>query len=164
MQLEFPYQIVTFLGEEPKAGERVYYGKNGWFPQLAIKRRFKLNGKNEEDLVQLLKEFFNKVGRKDIITGELVKPDRMPVQVIDIVNQDALRELHTQLIDSLKDLIISRYPERDGENYYAHITAEYDNKFVIPVDEYINRKFPLNNVWLLKDVDDENSIAHIKIK
>ena len=164
MQLEFPYQIVTFLSEEPKLGEPVYYGENGWFPQLALKRRFKLNGKNEEDLAQSIKEFFNKVGRKDIITGELVRPERMPVRVIDIVNQDILKDLHIQLIDSLGDSIISRYPERDGENYYAHITAEYDNKFVIPVEEYTNRKFSLNNVWLLKDVADENSIAYIKIK
>lgn len=164
MQLEFPYQIVTFLSKEPKLGEPVYYGENGWYPQLALKRRFKLNGTTEEELVRSLKEFFENVNRTDIVTGTLVKPERMPVQVIDIVNQDDLKELHTRLVNSMNDSIISRYPERDGENYYPHITAQYGNEFVIHVDEYTNRKFPLDNVWLLKDVADENSRAFIKIK
>lgn len=164
MQLEFPYQIVTFLGKEPKPGEPVYYGESGWYPQLALKRRFKLDGVNEEGLVQSLKEFFDRLERVDIVTGRLVKPERMPVQVIDVINQDSLKKIHTQLVDKLNESIISRYPERDGENYYAHITAQYDDEFVIPVDEYANKTFLLNNVWLLKDVADENSLAFIKIK
>ena len=78
MQLEFPYQLVTFLSKEPRLGEPVYYGENGWYPQLALKRRFKLNGTNEERLVRSLKEFFDNVTRTDIVTGTLVKPERMP--------------------------------------------------------------------------------------
>lgn len=164
MPLEFPYQIVTFLGKEPRPKEPVYYGKNGWYPQLALKRRFKLNGINEAELIRSLKEFFNKIIGIDILTGALVKPELMPVRVIEIINQGTLRELHTQLIQNLADSVISRYPERDGENYYPHITAEYNNEFVIPVDEYANKNFQLTNVWLLKDIDDENSLAFVKIK
>jgi hypothetical protein len=163
MQLEFPYQIVTFLDKEPEANEPVYGGKNGWYPQLALKRRFKLNQINEEGLVKILKEFFNKID-VDIETGALVKPERMPVRVVDVTNQDQLKHLHLELIAALEENIISRYPERDGENYYPHITAEYSDKFVIPADEYINKKFALNNVWVLKDASGGDSQAYIKIK
>lgn len=164
MILEFPYQIVTFLDREPKVGEPVYYGDSGWFAQLALKRRFKLNGIDEDELVQSLQTFFEEGAQPAIVTGALVKPERMPVQVIDIINQGELKALHEQLITSLDGNIVSRYPDRDGENYYAHITAEYNGVFVIPVEEYLRNKFALSNVWLLKDVDDENAKAYIKIK
>ncbi|HEY8992878.1 MAG TPA: hypothetical protein VIM37_03465 [Candidatus Microsaccharimonas sp.] len=164
MNLEFPYQIVTFLDREPQVGEPVYYGENGWFAQLALKRRFKLNEINENQLIQSLTTFFNESSQPNIVTGLLVKPERMPVQVIDIVNQDALKTLHKQLVANLGESIVSRYPERDGENYYAHITAEYGDTFVIPADEYVDKKFDFDNVWLLKDIDDENSKAYVKIK
>lgn len=164
MQLEFPYQIVTFLGNEPALGEPVYYGENGWYPQLAIKRRFKINDISENDLINDLNAFFDSVNDTEITTGFLVKPERMPVQVVDILNQDTLCRLHNQLIRKFGDKIVSRYPDREGDNYYAHITAEYNGEFVVPVDDYINKSFAINNIWLLKDMDDENSLAFSKIR
>lgn len=162
MKLEFPYQIVTFLDREPQAGEPVYYGDDGWFAQVALKRRFKLQGIDESQLVQLLQSTVT--GDIPIKTGLLMKPERMHVRVIDIENQDEIRSLHRKLVTKLGDNVISRYPDREGINYYAHITAEYDGEFVIPVDNYADKEFELNNVWLLKDIEDENSRAYIKIK
>ena len=164
MNLEFPYQIVTFLDREPQNGEPVYYGENGWFAQLALKRRFKLNGIDVSQLVQLLRPFFDHENKIKIITGSLTKPKHMPISVIDIKNESELKSLHKQLLEHLNGCIISRYPDREGENYYAHITAEHDNTFVIPVDQYSNKEFTIDNVWLLMDIDDENSKAYIKIR
>jgi len=164
MQLEFPYQIVTFLGKEPTVNETVYYGKNGWYPQVALKRRFKLNQTDEDSFVVSLKSYFNQLDSPAIITGSLVKPERIPVQVIDIVNQNELKKLHTNFIESFRETITSRYPDREGQNYYAHITAEFNNDFVITVEAYTNKAFALDNVWLLKDRADENSQAYLKIK
>lgn len=164
MQIEFPYQIVTFLDREPKLGEPVYYGERGWYPQVALKRRFKLNQIDEESFVELLRKIFSQFDGTDIVTGTFLKPERMPVQVIDIVNQDTIKQIHFEIISTAGESIISRYPDREGKNYYAHITAEYNNKYVIPVDEYVNKRFTLDNLWLLKDVGDENSLAYIKIK
>ena len=163
MNLEFPYQIVTFLDREPQTGEPVYYGEDGWFAQLALKRRFKLRNDDENHLTQSLQSFFGDT-HINISTGPLLKPENMPVRVIDINNQNELKSLHIKLIAQLGDSIVSRYPERDGENYYPHITAEYGDSFVIPVDQYSNKEFTPNNVWLLKDIDDENSKAYIKIR
>lgn len=162
MDLEFPYQIVTFLDKEPQPSEPVYYGDNGWFAQLALKRRFKLQDINESQLIQILQPFFTK--NISIQTGSLVRTERMPVRVIDIRNQSEIKSLHQQLFTRLNGDIVSRYPDRESDNYYAHITAEYGNKFVIPVDNYVDKDFELNNVWLLKDIEDENSKAYIKIK
>ena len=88
----------------------------------------------------------------------------MPVKVIHINNQDELRSLHTSLLHKFHAQIVSRYPEREGENYYPHVTAEYNDEFVIPVDKYVNKSFEQNNIWLLKDVDNENSLAYHKIR
>ena len=164
MEQERPYQIVTFLGDEPTVNEAVYYGENGWYPQLAIKRRFSFNTNDEDVLVRTLRIFFANTSSIHFETGELLKPERMPVRVIDIPSQDALKLLHLDLIKHLGDSIVSRYPDREGENYYAHITAEYNDEFVIPVEEYTDRVFSLTNVWLLKDVGDENSLAYVKIR
>ena len=164
MNLEFPYQIVTFLDREPQFGEPVYYGENGWFAQLALKRRFKLQDIDTSQLIQLLQPFFDHERKINIVTGSLKKPEHMPVRVIDVRNQSELKSLHKQLLACLNGDTISRYPDREGDNYYAHITAEYGNEFVIPVDKYLNKEFAFDNVWLLMDIDDENSKAYIKIK
>lgn len=164
MELEFPYQLVTFLDKEPHVNEPVYYGEHGWYPQIALKRRFKLNKTDEEDFIKSLKEYIDTIEPFTIATGGLIKPERMPVRVIEIVNEDVLKHFHTQLINNLNDVIISRYPERDGDNYYPHITAEYGDTFVIPVNDYVNKQFSLSNVWLLKDVGNENSQAFVKIR
>lgn len=163
MKLEFPYQIVSFLTKEPQVGEPVYTGENGWYPQLAIKRRFKLDGIDEATFLSEAKKLFSEGLPAAISTGELVKPQRMPVSVVDVSNQDVLKELHGKVLTHFATKIISRYPDREGENYYPHVTAEFKDTFVIPVDEIVNQDFPLTNVWLLKDVRDENSLAHVKI-
>lgn len=160
---QFPYQIVAFLDKEPSVGEPVYYGENGWYPQVALKRRFALKSINEDTLIELVRDFFQPRGEIIFETGDPLKPDRMPVRVIDIKNQTDLRTLHLQLIQELDDTITSRFPERDGENYYAHITAEHEGKLVIPVDDYTNKTFHTSNIWLLKDADGPNSQAYIKI-
>ena len=87
----------------------------------------------------------------------------MPVRVIDVINQDEVKNLHLCLIHYLGDAISSRYPNREGDYYYAHITAEYNNEFVIPVNQYVQRDITLSNVWLWKDIDNENSLAYAKL-
>lgn len=164
MELEFPYQIVTFLDKEPQVNEPVYLGKNGWYPQLALKRRFKLLDIDSSQLIQLLEPLAHSQNELQIITGSLIKPEQMPVRVIDIKNQAELKSFHKQLLTRLNGDIASRYPEREDENYYAHITSEYNSALVIDPNKYSNRCFNINNIWILKDIDDENSIAYVKIK
>lgn len=164
MQLEFPYQIVTFLDNEPDLHEPVYNGSKGWYPQVAVKRRFKLADISEDVLIKELQKFFQARQNTKVITGGIVKPERMPVKVVSITNQDELKQLHIDLLNHFSEKIISRYPDREDENYYPHITAEYDGKFVIPVSQYEHKEFLIRNIWLLKDVDNEDSLAYAKIQ
>lgn len=162
MPLEFPYQIVTFLAQEPSVGEPVYYGEHGWYPQIALKRRFKLSGIDEAALDEKLRTHFSSIAPFTVNALSLTRPETMPVDAIEIAQTPKLMAFHQGLIVMLGDDIISRYPERDGVNYYPHITAEYNDQPVINSEEFEQRDFVIKAIWLLKDADDENSRAHIR--
>lgn len=160
MPLEFPYQLTIFLDTPPEIGEPVYDGENGWYAQVALKRRFKLTNGDETTLQKDLADYFAHVHPFTFTTKGVIKPERMPVQVVELQPNDTLMNLHTDLIAFLGEKIESRYPERDGENYYPHVTAEYNGQPVIDAEKYTNRTFSVTSVWLLKDISDENSIAY----
>ncbi len=77
-----------------------------------------------------------------------------------LYSNDRWKSFHFGFISLFGDHLDSRYPERDGENYYPHITAEYWNKLVIDVETYSNRTFTLNRLCLLKDNESEDSQAY----
>ncbi|MDB5162993.1 MAG: hypothetical protein JWN28_600 [Candidatus Saccharibacteria bacterium] len=160
MNLEFPYQLTTFLDDEPTIGEPVYYGENGWYPQVALKRRFKAVGITENELLLKMTEYFNSKRSFEIRTGELTQPERMPVKILEIAPNPELINFHNDLISFLGNAILSRYPERDGANYLPHVTAEFDGKMVINDKKYINQTFDIKRIYLLKDISDENSVAY----
>ena len=163
MNLEYPYQLVAFLEDEPTIGEPVYYGENGWFPQIALKRRFKTTGITEHELVDNLATYCSNTPSFTIHTNDLVRPDRMPVQILEVDATSQLLDFHNRLVAFLGGAILSRYPEREGGNYMPHITAEFNGQMIIDHEKYSNRDFLINKVFLLKDVHDENSIAHIEL-
>lgn len=160
MSLEFPYQLTTFLDKEPDIGEPVYYGENGWYPQIALKRRFKTDGITEDELLVEMAEYFNTQKSFQIETGELVQPERMPVKILEVTQSANLINFHNEFISFLGNAIKSRYPERDGANYLPHVTAEFDGKRVIDDKKYANRTFDIKRIYLLKDITDENSVAY----
>jgi hypothetical protein len=159
MNLEFPYQLTAFLDDEPKIGEPVYYGENGWYPQLALKRRFKAVGISEDELVSKMAEYFDTKESFEIKTGELVQPDRMPVKILEIIPNPKLISFHNDFITYMGNAILSKYPERDGANYLPHVTAEFNGKMVIDDKKYNNSNFDINRIFLLKDINNENSVA-----
>ena len=163
MKSQFPYQIVTFLDQQPERNEVVYGGENGWYPQVALKRRFTLRDTTEQEFIDDLRKFFGSIEKLAISTGELVRPERIPVRVVDVVNQDELKDLHMRILEKFDHHIVSKFPDREGDNYYPHVTAEYGGKFVIPYERFTDRTFDLHNIWLLKDVDSEDSVAYAKI-
>lgn len=160
MNLEYPYQLAAFLDNEPVIGEPVYYGENGWYPQIALKRRFKISDITEEGLLSTLSEYCDSKSTFAIKTGDLIKPERMPVNILEVKATPELIAFHNDFIAHMGETLQSRYPERDGVNYLPHITAEYNDTFVIDADRYSNREFQIEKVFLLKDIDDENSVAH----
>lgn len=157
----FPYQLVGFLDKEPTVGEAVYNGKNGWYAQIALKRRFAIKSMSEEELFRLVSDYCSSISSLEIIVGKLTKPERMPVSVLEVEPTKELLDFHNGFIKAIGENMRSRFPERDGDNYYPHITAEYNGKQVIDASMYAERTFTINNVWLLKDVIDEDSQSYV---
>lgn len=162
MNLEYPYQLVTFFDKEPNIGEVVYGGENGWYPQIALKRRFKVVGLSEEETIQKIEQYCNDTQSFTIDTGDLVSTDRMPVKVIEVTPNEEVMGFHKGFISYMGEQLVSRYPDRDGANYYPHITAEYGGKMVIEPKLFTNKSFEIKHVYLLKDIDGEDSTAYKK--
>ena len=156
----FPYQLVGFLDKEPVVGEPVYSGENGWYAQITLKRRFAIESLTEKELFRLVGDYCSSVSPLEIVVGKLVKPKRMPVSVLEVEPTDELLNFHNGFIEALGEYMKSRFPERDGDNYYPHITVEYDGKNVINANLYAEQTFTLYNVWVLKDVTDDSSEAY----
>lgn len=161
MALEYPYQLVAFLDTEPSVGELVYGGKKGWYPHIALKRRFRVDEFSEKEMLDIITQFCQKTKSLEIHTRSLVKPEHMPVKVIEAEYTNELKNFHLGFISAFGDKLASRYPERDGENYYPHITAEFWDKMVIDVGKYSNKSFTLKKVCLLKDIKDEDTQAYM---
>lgn len=159
---EYPYQLVYFLENEPALGETVYSGEKGWYPQVALKRRFKFLGMSEDAGLRYIEEFCRQANEElKFTSGDLVSDERMPVKYIQIKDEDdVVSFFHRRFIGFMGDRIESKFPDREGVNYMPHITAEYDGKMVIDADKYTNKAFVVKRVCVLKDVEGENSVAH----
>ncbi len=158
MSKAFPYQLVGFLDKEPELGETVYSGKNGWYPQIALKRRFSVEDMEEPELLKLIEDFCNNHSPIKVVVEDEVKTDRMPVKVLEVTPTKDLISFHKEFIDALGKGLESRFPERE-DGYYPHVTSEYNGKQVVNLDVYGNRTYNIDRVWLLKDGDSENSEA-----
>ena len=158
--MEYPYQLTAFLSNEPRHNEPVYKGENGWYPQIALKRRFKIVGIDENEFFRRLESYCKTYDSFTVTTGELVKPGRMPVEVVTVEASPELMNFHREFITMMANSMESRYPERDNENYLPHITAEYDGEYVIDTGDFTNKQFSIDRIWVLKDVDNENSVAY----
>jgi hypothetical protein len=150
----YPYQLVAFLSDEPEVGESAYNSPNGWYSQIALKRRFNVLGKSEDQIVDTINNFCAQNKPFEIIVGGPTKTDRMPVMVLPVQETNEVMKFHANFIAHFGDQIVSRYPERDGPNYYPHITAEYEGRVVIDVNIYANKSYKISKVWLLKDAPD----------
>lgn len=160
MTSEFPYQLVAFLDTEPAFGEPVYAGENGWFPQIALKRRFKINNISEEELFEKITDFCSQHFSFSIQIKGVVKPERMPIKVLEVEETPELMDFHTEFIEFMGENITSRFPERDGVSYLPHISLEYDGETVVDESLYANKEVLIEKIFLLKDKQDFNSIAY----
>lgn len=145
------YQLVGFLDTTPELDELVYGGDKGWFAQIALKRRFMTPDISENDMMSRVARFCTQQEPLRIEVGDLVKPDRMPVRVLEVKPSEQLMSFHKDFIAHFGDDMVSKFPEREGDNYYPHITAEYNDQFVIDADKYASQTFTIDNVCLIKD-------------
>lgn len=155
MESEYFYQLVGFLDDEPAVGEPVYGGEKGWYPHIALKRRFRVESLSEDEMLDTITRFCQETKPLEILIKSLIRPEHMPVKVLEVEYTNELKDFHLGFISLFGDKLASRYPERDGVNYYPHITAEYWDRIVIDVEGYSHKTFTLKKVCLLKDVKED---------
>lgn len=159
--MEYPYQIVTFLDSQPEKGQLIYGNETGgWLAQVALKRRFALKDLDAEaGFIERMRNYYAAMPEFEIKTGKLEKPERMPVEIIPIPEPSNATEFHHDFLKQFGGMIVSKYPEREGENYFPHVTAQYWDKYVIDVEKYQNKTFPISSIWLVKDAPNEKDTA-----
>lgn len=162
--MEYMYQLVAFIdvNPEPPTGTPIYSGPMGWIPNVAIKRRFATQGIDEEELIIKIKEFCDQHAPFGITFTRVIQPDHMPEKVIEIAQVPSIMRFHNDLIQYLGDSIKSRYPERDGQNYYPHMTISWHGERVIDPKDYLpdeqsQKTKHIDRICLVKDVEGENS-------
>lgn len=156
MKQDFPYQLVGFIDKEPRVGEPVYHGAEGWYPQIALKRRFNVPELDEAEIIGKIKSYCASTEPLMLNIGSLTKTDEMPVKYLTVEQSDQLMSFHRMIFDIFGHELKSRYPERDGDNYMPHITAEYDGRDVVDSEKYADSRVTLSRVWLLKDSGDDS--------
>jgi hypothetical protein len=159
--MEYPYQVVAFLDDQPEKGQLIYGNESGgWLPQIALKRRFTLKEDiNEPAFIERMRDYIATIPEFEIQTGELEKPEHMPVEIISIPEPSDATKFHHQFLEQFGEAIVSKYPDRENDNYFPHITAQYWDKYVIDVEEYQDKTFTIRSVWLVKDAPNEKDTA-----
>jgi hypothetical protein len=161
--MEYPYQIVTFFDREPDIGDFVYQGDKGWYPQVALKRRFNFDTVSEQDGLMMLEKYLVSQKPFSIHFGRRFKPEHMPVSVIEVSPVEVVKKFHQDFIRSMDSVIISKFPDREDNNYYPHMTVTWEGAVVVMEGEFENQIRKIDHVWVLKD-DGEDSRAFKKYK
>jgi hypothetical protein len=177
--MNYPYQLVAFISPDPAEtphppiGTPIYGGSLGWIPNVAIKRRFSVNGIDESSLIAKISDFCANHAVLGLTFTRVIKPEHMPESVIEISKASSLTQFHNDFIAYMGDLIESKFPEREGLNYYPHITITWRGNEVIKSEDYFPLKPPahlgtrsIKEICLVKDIEDENSqvVAYFNIK
>lgn len=153
--MEFPYQVVTFFDKVPDIGDYVHHGDKGWFPMVTIKRRFNTGNESEQEMLAKLHSISKKTAPFEITLKKTMQPEHMPVEVIEAEPSKELVNFHETLLHSLG---VSIFPQREGENYYPHMTVSWRGKRVVNVGDYENTRNKVSKVWVIKDTNGDSRV------
>ena len=141
------YQLVAFPGEKPTPGQVIYGDaatqNAGWLPQVALKRRFTVEGIDEQSLINKVTQFAAQNEPIVVSFGEAMRPEHMPVDVIEIVNKAEVTAFHKDFLAFMGDDIESRYSDREGDHFYPHMTIEWNGARVVSVEDWIGKEIML---------------------
>jgi len=146
--MNFPYQIVVFFGHYPNVGDSVYGGTGGWIPNLTIKRRFGLGELTEDRMLARLKELAERTSPLTVSFNKAVRPEHMPVEVVEVVPSAELLALHRALFANFGP---SKFPEREGANFYPHMTISWKGERVVDAAAFENTSQIVDKIWIIKD-------------
>lgn len=164
--MDYPYQLIARITQEPRINEAIYEGERGWLPHIALKRRFRLVGIDETELCEKLSELASQTSVFDMHLGEVKKPEMLPVRVIEVIKTPELLAFHNRVFDFFGGHVQSKFPERELGNYFPHITIEnHDREQVVDPTRLVGSIRPIDHFWLVKDPEDgENAYALARFK
>jgi hypothetical protein len=140
------YQVVAFAGSEPKSGQEVYGGHLGWLPQVAIRRRFWAD--DEEVMLKVIGDVAAKTAPLNLTFADIVQPAHMPVEIIQVEATAALCQLHAELLLRLGN---AKFPDREGDHYYPHMTISWKGERVVDAETYARTRNMVEAIWIIKD-------------
>lgn len=147
------YQIVAFFDCEPAVGQTVYEGPGGWLPQVAIRRRFR--HADEANLLTAVTKIAHETLPFAIEFGRKVRPQDMPVDVIEVQSNSSLRALHMKLFEALGQ---AKFPDREGAHYVPHMTASWQGRAVVDATRFIGVHENVEGIWLIKDEGSDSVV------
>lgn len=171
--MNYIYQLVAFIdvNPEPPTGTPIYSGPMGWIPNIAIKRRFAIKDMSEHELIGKIDQFCEKHFPFGITFTKIVEPGRVPERIIEVSPVESLLAFHNDFIKYFGESIESKCPEREGANYYPHMTITWRGEQVINPDDFLSHAPQIetryiDRVCLVKDVEGENSqvLAYFDIR
>jgi hypothetical protein len=146
--MNFPYQIVAFFNRSPKLGDSVYGGADGWIPNLTVKRRFGSGEMTENQMLDELEELADHTSPLTVSFKKTIQPEHMPVEVIEVEQSSELMTLHRTLFANFGP---SKFPGREGANFYPHMTISWKGERVVDAATFENTQRVIDKIWIIKD-------------
>lgn len=149
----FMYQVVAFVANMPRPGEHVYGGASGWYPHVAVKRRFAAS--DETKMLAEVEAIANATPVFSIQFRELIPAGVLPVDIVTADRSDTLQKLHERLFYTVGR---SKYPDRELDNFSPHMTVSWHGKSVVFAQRFIQTLWPVEAISVIKDSGDDSRL------
>ena len=149
MFMEYTYMIVAFT-RDFEIDEIVEPPK---YPHLTIKKKFKIIGINEDELITQLQKTTQKFGECKLELGGDKVYDDPAFMVVEVLNADDWKQLHLTLMKALEKDTESRDPHFEGENYYPHISWMVRNEIMLDPKPLHGKTFDITKLYLIQRID-----------
>lgn len=152
--------IVAFLNDQA-IGVTLEPPKN---PHITIKKKFKLINTDEQGLIKLFENDEVIRAAKKVETGTGEEYGSTENMIIPVKNASDWQDLHEHLLNLLAPISESRDPHFEGMNYLPHITWRLKGEDNLDPGLLANRKFVIENIYLIERIHPTKSIARIITK
>jgi len=155
--MDYSYMVVAFIEKVP-VGEIIEPPKH---PHITVKKKFKLLGINEEELIQLLQNDKTIKGVKELHLGEIKDYENDQNKIIEVLNPDAWTDLHHNILTLLDSYVESRDPHFEGDNYLPHVTWKLRGKVTLDPEHLKDQTHRIRTIYLIQRVDPVISRARV---
>jgi len=158
--MEYAYMIVAFACDF-EIGEIVEPPK---YPHLTVKKKFKIIGISEEELINRLQKTTERLGVFKLELGGDKVFDDPAFMIVEVLNAKDWKQLHMTIMKALYKDTESRDPHFEGENYYPHISWMIRNEILLDPKPLHDKSFNISKLYLIERLDPVISKVRIVAK